>query len=410
MGLADNAHLPSPTAVKVLHVIPSLASCRGGASKAAIDMVAALRKQGVDAEIACTNDNGDSELDISLNSLIQYQGVPVRFFARYSPSSQGKIGHIVREFQISRPFIAWLEANIEKYDILHVHALFSYTSSMAMRLARRRSIPYVAHPIGSLERWSLQQSRWRKKAFLSLIDRRNLEQANLVHFTSKSEQQQASLVSRSLTPLILPLGLDPASELPDAEADLRKSHGIEPHQKIVLFLGRLHPKKGLELVLDAVKQREQEDAVLLVAGNGDPEYQAKLVAKVQDQQLSECVRFLGHVAGGEKESLLQGSNLFVLTSYSENFGIAVAEALSAGTAVLVSNAVGAAEDLLDQEVGLICQPNAESVRLALNELLDDPESLARMGQNAQNYASNAYDWSSIAQRLAEAYAECVHRA
>jgi len=175
--------------LKVLHVIPSVASCRGGPSKAVIDMVSSLRKQEVDSEIATTNDNGRITLDISLNSLIVYQGVPVRFFARFSPPI-----HAVREFAYSISFSNWLSKNIDNYDVIHIHAIFSYCSTYAMSLARKKRIPYVVRPIGQLQKWSLAQSQTRKKWYLKYIERSNIESASMVQYTDDSELLESSEV------------------------------------------------------------------------------------------------------------------------------------------------------------------------------------------------------------------------
>jgi len=192
--------------LKVLHIIPSVAPCRGGPSKAVIEMVYALRKAGVNAEIATTNDDGRNKLDVELKRLIQHRGVPIRFFNRVSPPVKA-----MREFIYSNQFERWLKSNITNYDVIHIHAVFSFCSSRAMQLARRNNVPYIVRPIGQLEQWSLAQSPARKKYYLKLIERRNLEAASVVHFTAPSEQRQALQLLPNLPGKVIPLGLD----LPD---------------------------------------------------------------------------------------------------------------------------------------------------------------------------------------------------
>lgn len=128
--------------LKVLHVIPSVSPQRGGPSKAVLQMVAALKQTDVHAEIATTNDNGVDLLDVPLDTLTERQGAPIRYFERWSPAIPE-----LREFQYSSSFVNWLKQHIKDYDLLHVHAIFSFCSSYAMWLARRTNVPYV-WPIG----------------------------------------------------------------------------------------------------------------------------------------------------------------------------------------------------------------------------------------------------------------------
>jgi len=191
--------------IKVLHVIPSVAPCRGGPSKAVIEMVAALRASGVDAEIATTNDNGPSLLDVELNKKLDYKNVPVRFFNRYSPSINA-----IREFAYSGDFKHWLKDNITDYDLVHVHAVFSYCCSYTMALARKTNTPYIVRPIGQLQTWSLEQAAIKKSLYLKIIERKNIESASAVQFTANCEKLEAQ-ERFAVNGQVIPLGIKPPS-------------------------------------------------------------------------------------------------------------------------------------------------------------------------------------------------------
>src|SRR5262249_40833043 len=140
-------------ALRVLHVIPSVGPARGGPSEGALGTVRALNARGLCAEILTTNDNGRGLLDVPFGQRTQHEGVPVHFF----PCLDSPL-EVIREFAFSASLTRWLARHLADYDLIHVHAFFSYASTAAMLMARRKRIPYVVRPLGLLCEWSLRQS------------------------------------------------------------------------------------------------------------------------------------------------------------------------------------------------------------------------------------------------------------
>lgn len=380
--------------MRVLHVIPSLAPCRGGPSKAAIGMVAALNKQGICAEIATTNDNGDQILDVPLNQLVEFEGVPTRFFSRYSPKIRA-----VREFAFSESFRRWIDQNLEQYDVVHVHAIFSFTSTYAMLCARRRGIPYVIRPIGQLEQWAIKQSKLRKQLYLSIIERKNLLNASMIHCTAQSEKRQALEVIHHQSMEVIPLGLPLPEIIGDARNKLIEKYSLRTQDKIILYLARLHPKKGLELLIEALSQIET-GWQLLIVGDGDPAYVEKLHQIVEQEKLNSNVRFTGFLKGKDKNLALQGADFYALTSFSENFGISVLEAMASDTPVMISSGVALSKEIAELNLGTVCECDVESISTSLKTMLSDCSF-----ESGRSVVEQHFSWDSVSRQLIEKYRE-----
>ena len=386
--------------MRVLHVIPSISPLRGGPSRAVIEMVAALRLQEVDAAILTTNDHGPGlHPDLVTGRWQQHQGVPVLAFPRWSPPVAALL-----EFAISPGLSFWLARHLKDYDLLHIHALFSYPSTTAMAQARWAGVPYILRSIGQLSPWSLAQSRGRKRLMLRLIERRNLQRAAALHFTTVAERDEAAALGLAPPSLVLPLGVrgpEPAA----AAAGGRD--GAAPVR--FLFLSRLHPKKRLENLLDALAllQRLRPDAPweLAIAGEGEPRYVAGLQERSRRLGLGSRCRWLGFVEGEAKWQLLQAADWYVLPSAAENFGIAAVEALAAGTPVILSPEVAVAADVERCGAGLVCGSDPEALTLALGQALERP-SLS-MRASALNLAQMDFSWSTIALQLRDAYRQLL---
>ena len=384
--------------MRVLHVIPSVSPLRGGPSKAVFGMTRALRDQGVEAEILTTDDHGPG-IDRSLppGRWIERQGVPLIAFHRWSPPLPP-----LREFAVSPGLSRWLARNVHHYDLLHVHAIFSFPSTWSMRQARRSGVPYLVRTIGQLSPWSLSQSPLRKRWMLRLLERRNLEGAAALHYTSEAERLEAATLGLRPPSLVIPLGVDGISE--GAIAERNQPAAAEPIR--FLFLSRLHPKKQLERLLEALallrRQRPEAGWSLTVAGGGDPAYEEELLRLAERLGLAGHCRWLGHVEGEAKQGLLLGADWLVLPSAAENFGIVVAEALACGTPVIVSPQVAMATLVADSGAGLVCDSSPAKLAAGLERALARPAE--RMRQAARNLAQTKLAWSAIARDLQNAYA------
>jgi glycosyltransferase involved in cell wall biosynthesis len=388
--------------MRVLHIIPSVAASRGGASQAVLEMVESLRIGGVDVDIATTNDDGDSLLDVVLNQKIEYMGVPVIFFKKAS-----SISYQFREFAFSLELAYWLLVNIEKYDLVHIHALFSFPATCGMIIARLKNKPYMTSTHGLLCDWSLQQSRVKKQIYLWLIEKLNLDRSQALHFTDFQEQQEVSNLNLRAPNFVIPLGLNKTPAILNAQQKLRDFLGITSDKKIILFMSRLHPKKGLDYLIQALAAIQDKDFLFLVAGNGEPLYEVEVDRLIDVHGIRDKTKRLGFVSGYQKQLLLQGSDVFALTSHSENFGVVVLEALSSGLPVLLTPGVALSTMVAENKLGYISSLNVPDISSGLQHLLTSTEELQQMGCNAAEYVNSKYSWETVSCQIKKAYANIL---
>lgn len=348
--------------------------------------------------MATTNDHGDRLLDVPLQQRTEYEGVPVWFFDRFSPNISA-----IREFSFSSSLTEWLSSSIQQYDLLHIHAIFSYPSTMAMAIARLRQVPYIVRPLGQLCQWSLQQGRRKKQVYLNLIELGNLQGSQAIHFTSIQEQQEARQLGLSTPSFIAPHGLAIPARIPDARQKLRQKLNLPDHQPMILFLSRLHPKKGLDYLIPALAECQDLPFTFVLAGEGSPSYEAELKAQIRATGLADRTLQVGFVAGEFKQLLLQGSDLFALTSHSENFGLAVLEALAAGLPVLTTPNVALADFVEQEQLGWITPLAPCSIADRVRQVLQSPQLAQSRGSYARSIVQERYSWQAIASLLIHNY-------
>jgi glycosyltransferase involved in cell wall biosynthesis len=390
----------------VLHVIPSVSLVRGGPSQAILELATASRGGGLELEIIATNDDGPGVLKVPLGEPVEFHGARVRFFPSWSPPVRP-----LREFAYSASLSRWLRQHVREFDLVHVHALFSYASSIGMRIARQAGVPYIVRPSGLLCRWSLQQSRLRKRLFLALLDRANLNGSAAIEFTSEQEQHEAADLKLTAPGFVMPYGLNLPVIIPGARDKLRERLHLPPDEPILLFLSRLHPKKGVQHLIPAAAALAGRRFTLVIAGSGDPAFEGEL-RHLASSAPPGRIRFVGFAAGEFKQELLQGADVFVLPSYSESFAIAVMEALAVGVPVVTTPGVPLSQLVQKFDLGWVCPPESASLAKVLFTALDAVGDAAAMQERAgrsRSLVAQNLTWPIIAGRMTSVYQAVLHR-
>jgi len=391
--------------MRILQIIPSISLVYGGPSQMVKGLSGALAKQGVDVTILTTNSNGDvgqPPLDVPLETPIQQDGYTVIYF----PCSP------FRRYKFSLDLLRWLGKNAANYDIAHIHALFSPVSTAAARVARSHSLPYILRPLGTLDPADLRKKRYLKQIYAKLWEKENIAKAAAIHFTSPQEAKISHRFGAETQDMIVPLGVSLPHPFP-AIGTAREHWQIPPQKPLIVFLSRIEPKKGLNLLFPALEALIEQgiDFHFALAGANpqDPDYEKQIREIIAQSPLHQRTTITGFIGGADKVGLLQDADLFVLPSYYENFGIAVAEAMAAGTAVVISDQVHIWPNVKAGDAGWVTTCDVEALTNTLKSALQDPEQWQIKGQNAQTYTQNHYSWDAIATQTCQEYQKILAR-
>jgi glycosyltransferase involved in cell wall biosynthesis len=381
--------------LRLLHVVPTyLPALRyGGPIQSVHALCRGLAAQGHDVHVFTTSVDGDGDSDVPLETPVDLEGVKVTYF----PSST------LRRLYWSPPMRRALRQAIPTFDLVHLHAIYLWPMWVAARLARGRGIPYVISPRGMLVPELIRRkNRWIKKAWITLIERRNLEKASAIHATSTVEADHLGGFGWSLPPVrIIPHGVD------DPEPTAGKAVSPDIAAAIAggpyaLALGRINWEKGMDRLIQALPL--SPGARVVIAG-GDREGHAAFLADLAKRlRVDDRVTIVArHVGGADKEALFAQAELFAMTSLSENFGLASFEAMRRGVAVLVTREVGMSEIVRDAHAGVIVEGTPDSIAAGLSKLLADASGRRLMGEAGRAHVVAHYGWSAVAQQMEGLY-------
>jgi len=380
--------------LNILHVVPSyLPAVRyGGPIVSVHGLCRALAARGHNVEVFTTNVDGPTVSDVPLGVPVDIDGVKVWYFP---------VPALVRLYW-SPAMAHALRRRLKCFDVLHTHSVFLWPTWAAARLARRQHIPYVLTPRGMLVADLIRRkSALLKRCWIALIERNNIANAALVHFTSRIERDEAIALGLAMRDSqIIPNGLDADGSQQRGQATLpgQFSAGEEP---FLLFLGRINWKKGLDRLIAALAF--VPDCRLLIAGNDEEGLRPELERLAVKAGVDARISFVGPVYGDDKTALLGRALLLALPSYSENFGNVVLEAMAAGCPVVVTPEVGAADIVRENSAGAVLNGEPAILGAGMRSLISDPAELKRMGQRGREAVMMRYSWDCVAAEMLEHY-------
>jgi glycosyltransferase involved in cell wall biosynthesis len=355
-------------------------------------MERALTKTGVKVTTVTTDDDGPGQRLLGGDRVTQINGATRIYTRKWC------------DFYTFAPGVLfWLWCNVNHYDVIHIHAMFSFPSTVAGIVAWLKGTPYVVRPLGTLMSYGVGQRRpWLKRLSIKLIEGPILRRAAFVHCTSEVELKETLAHGFYCNGGVIPLGVDePLVEHGKRKESVEKSGDAMK----VLFLSRIDPKKNIEGLLHAfaIVVREFPGVRLQIAGDGPAPYVATLKSLASSLLIEERVEWLGYVDGEVKTATFAAADVFVLPSYSENFGIAPVEAMLAGLPCILGQGVAISSDVKAAGAGYLVAPEAGAIAVALTQMLGDANERERIGKRARNFARREYSTAGMARRMIALY-------
>ena len=356
--------------MKILHVVPSYkpAYRYGGTIESVALLCEGLVKAGVEVMVFTTTANGKEELDVQGNSLYKVDGVDVIYFKRIFKDP----------IYISPALWKRLYRECENYDVIHIHSWWNILVMVAAMICKRKKTKFVISPRGMMSDYIVQNSnRLFKKLSLFVIGR-SLLKASVFHSTSANESAECKKLIPGWNGFVIPNIV----WLPALNISKPANYNFT-----VIFLSRIHPKKGIELLIEAIS-RMPIKPLLKIAGTGEDNYVQQLKDKAKNLGIEQNIEWIGWQNRAEKLNALMQADLFALASYNENFANSVMEALSVGTPVLVSDKVGIYDFVNKNKLGWVCTTEVGDVMLKLQEAMQDTEARSRINKSGAEIVKN----------------------
>ncbi|MEO0560128.1 MAG: glycosyltransferase [Bacteroidota bacterium] len=364
----------------IVHTINGLRADHGGPSRSVGSLAAATAAHGATVEVVA----GRSETD----EIIRPEGVPVHLADR--PGSRQIIRPLTSRFGCT------LEDALGATSLIHDHGLWLPSNRISAAVARRHRVPRVVSVRGMVSPWALAQGAAKKRIAWTLYQKRDLSRAALLHATSDAEAGAIRALGLRVPIATIPNGVDfpPASSSPARAIDLRTA----------LFLGRIHPVKGLLDLVHAWDRVRPPGWRLVMAGPDENSHQLEVELAIRDAGLDDAITLIGPIEDGAKWDLYRTADLFVLPSHSENFGIVVAEALACGVPVITTTGTPWSQ-LSTHACGWQVETGPDGLTGALSEAVGLPDDQRRnMGERGRQLVETQYAWTRAAEQMIEAYA------
>ncbi|HWX43116.1 MAG TPA: glycosyltransferase [Blastocatellia bacterium] len=375
--------------MKILHVTPSFhpAYIYGGTTRSVYDLCRNLARAGCEVKVLTTDANGpDAVLDVDTGSEVQIEdGIIVRYC------------HRIMDVSVSPKLPRLLPSYLRWADVVHLMAVYSFPTIPTLLACKVMRKPVVWSPRGMLQRWESTRRPWLKAAW-ERVCRVAAPKRLTLHVTSEQEAAESRQRLPGIDSIVIPNGI----EIPGAVQHVESNRELR-----LVYLGRIHPKKGIENLLEAYKMLNGnlgKTPSLSIAGDGEPRYVDSIRARVEQLSPSRSVKMIGPVHGESKESLFRNADVVVVPSHTENFGLVVAEALAHGVPVIASKGTpwSRVEEI---GCGLWIDNDPQSLAAGIERIAAMP--LQAMGDRGREWIGREFSWHLVAEQTMQLYRDVM---
>jgi glycosyltransferase involved in cell wall biosynthesis len=363
-----------------------------------LELAQSLGSAGLNVDILSTNANNGKDLDVSSRCWHQYPTHRIQYFRACHRGDQA--------FSLS--LIQWLVRYLKNYDIVHTHTLFSPLLCSIHTLCRFYNIPYIMTPHGMLDPWPLAHKASKKRVFYNRLEKPALKHASAIQVLSSFENEQIRHLGHKNTVLV-PNGIHASNFLSLPDPDV--FYGEFPHlriKRLILFLGRIDPKKGLDLLAPGFAQLHNAfpDTHLVIAGPDLIDFTPTVREYFSQLNCLDAVTFTGMLTGELKYAALAAASLYVAPSYSEGFSMSILEGMAAGLPCVFTEGCNFPEAKA-AEAAYVVPADSQAIAEALLKAFRNPEQSQRIGANGQKLILDHYTWEKSAQSLATTYQQIL---
>jgi len=355
----------------------------GGIVRSVPALCEALVRLGCDVVVFTTNAGGAASLDVTPGKEYVLNGVNVTYF------SQKRSRFLYYAPELGRACYR----RAKEFDLVYVVSTWGYPLLPACKAALIAKVPYVVSPRTSFMRDTWTNKYWKKMLYHRIFERRLLERAAALHYTSKVEVEHSAWLGLNARPLVVrnPVDLGEFSELPP-RGHFRRQWGFAETDMIILYLGRVEPRKRIDLAIRSFCKVVQQHACLrfVIVGPEEDGYIDELKTLCASLGVSDRIIFTGMLAGQQRLSVYRDADIFILTSLCENFAVSVVEAMASALPVVITDTVGVVDDVLETSAGIAVRLDEMDVATALERLASSKQMRIDMGEAGREFANRAY--------------------